>query len=147
MKLPNLGRTVLCLLLVVISIGAWSAGTEQDLDAAEEGFIAALLANDRSELEKVLGAEFFYNTATGRSLTKKAFLQYLDAGQLSVQFAARSEVRTTYYEDVAIVSGVYRVEAVLAGKASTSRSRYLHVWYRQNSSWRLVARQVTYLDG
>lgn len=138
---------MLCLLLVVISIGAWSAGTEHDLDAAEEGFIAALLANDRSELEKVLGAEFFYNTATGRSLVKKAFLQYLDAGQLSVQSAARSEVRTTYYEDVAVVSGVYRVEAVIAGKASTSRSRYLHVWYRQNSSWRLVARQVTYLDG
>lgn len=145
MKRPCRKGAMLWMVLALIMPMAWADSTQDALDTAENGFIAALLHQDHEALKGLLTSEFVYNTAQGGSLTKAALLQYLDAGQMRLRSMERSSVHTRTYGTMALVTGIYRVEALQDGEASVSLSRYLHVWQLQNGGWKLLARQVTYL--
>jgi ketosteroid isomerase-like protein len=141
---------VRALLLVVILVAAVpiivnAATIEEELNQLEESRYAALIGGDWQALDALLSDQFFYNTAMGASLTKAAFIEYMQSGAAVVKKGVREESRVQVYGDVALVTGIAHVDVTVKGEDKVLHSRYLHVWTRQNQTWKLVARQATYL--
>ena len=140
--------SVLSLLAIVVALSpcASNAATvEEDLNVLENRRYDALIGGDWQALDALLADEFFYNTAAGASLTKSAFVDYMKSGAAVVRKAVREEAKVRDYGEVALVTGVAHVEVTLKGEDKTLHSRYLHVWAKDGQSWKLVARQATYL--
>ncbi len=122
-----------------------AATADEELNQLEESRYAALIGGDWQALDALLSNEFFYNTATGASLTKAAFIEYMQSGTSVVKKAVREDSRVHLYGDVALVTGIAHIDVTVKGEDKTLHSRYLHVWTRQSQGWKLVARQSTYL--
>lgn len=133
-------------ILAAVAPSTALAGTvEDELNRLEEARYTALIGADWQSLDTLLADEFFYNTGTGASLAKPAFLDYMKSGAAVVRKAIREETRVREYGDVALVTGIAHVDVTLKGEDKTLHSRYLHVWTRQGDGWHLAARQATYL--
>jgi len=129
---------------LVPRVGA-AATVEEQLNVLEQRRYDALIGADWQALDKILGEEFFYNTAGGASMTKSAFLDLMKSGAAVVRKAARDEATVRQYGEVALVTGTAHVDVTLKGEDKTLHSRYLHVWQKDGQGWKLVARQATYL--
>jgi ketosteroid isomerase-like protein len=133
------------IVLALLPRAGVAATVEEDLNALEQRRYEALIGADWRALEAILGDEFFYNTANGASLTKSAFVDLMKSGAAVVRKAVRDEAMVREYGEVALVTGVAHVDVTLKGEDKTLHSRYLHVWVRNGQTWKLVARQATYL--
>ncbi|MBK6553020.1 MAG: nuclear transport factor 2 family protein [Rhodocyclaceae bacterium] len=133
------------LALMLAPVAAGAASVEEQLNQLEEQRHQALVSGNWHDLAALHGDEFFYNSATGTSLTKKAFIGYMKSGAVRVKRATREPAAVRVHGNTAVVTGVERVEATVEGKDKTVSSRYLHVWANEAQGWRLVARQATYL--
>ena len=125
-------------------VGA-AATVEEELNVLEQRRYQALIAGDWQALDALLSDEFFYNTAAGALLTKDAFVDFMKSGAVVVKKAVREDAGVREYGNVALVTGVVHVDVTLKGEDKTINTRYLHVWVRDGQSWKLVARQATYL--
>ena len=132
-------------LATVVPSSALAGAVEDELNRLEEARYAALIGADWQAFDALLADDFIYNTAGGAALTKPALLEYLKSGAAVVKRAAREDAVVRDYGDIALVAGVAHVDAIMKGEDKTLHSRYLHVWKRQGDTWRLVARQATYL--
>ena len=142
----NLAARVLSLwVTLLVVLPATAATVEEELNQLEERRYEALIGGDWQALEALLADEFFYNTASGASLSKSAFLDYMKSGAAIVKRAAREDAKVRGYGDVALVTGIVHIDVTLKGEDKTLHSRYLHVWVTGPAGWKLVARQATYL--
>jgi len=140
--------SVLSLLTIVVALlpgAAISASIEEELNVLENRRYDAMIGADWQSLDALLADEFFYNTATGALMTKNAFIELLKSGTAVVKKAVRDEAKVRDFGDVALVTGVAHIDVKLRGEDKTLHSRYLHVWAKDGQSWKLIARQATYL--
>lgn len=124
---------------------ALAATVEEELNVLEQKRYEALIGADWQALDTLLSDEFFYNTAAGLLLTKNTFIDFMKSGAAVVKKATREDAGVRQYGDVALVTGVAHVDVSVKGEDKTLHSRYLHVWVKDASGWKLVARQATYL--
>ena len=134
--------TIVLTLLPRVGIAATIA---EELNVLEERRYAALIGADWQALDALLSDDFFYNTGGGALLTKNDFVDLMKSGVAVVRKASREEAGVRQYGEVALLTGVAHVDVTLKGEDKTLHSRYLHVWVKEGESWRLVARQATYL--
>ena len=120
-------------------------GTEEDLNQLEDKRYTALIAGDWAAVDALLADEFFYNQGGGGSVTKADFLGYMKAGDAKVKKAVREDTKIRLYGDIAVITGITHVDVTLKGEDKILHSRYLHVWAKKGDSWKLVARQATYI--
>lgn len=120
-------------------------GTEEDLNRLEDMRYTALIAGDWATVDALLADEFFYNQGGGGTVTKAAFLDYMKAGDAKVRKAVREDAKIRLYGDVALVTGIAHLDVTLKGEDKLLHARYLHVWVKKGGSWKLVARQATYI--
>jgi ketosteroid isomerase-like protein len=118
---------------------------EEDLNQLEDKRYTALIERDWGTVDALLADEFFYNQGGGGSVTKAGFLGYMKAGDAKVRKAVRENTDIRLYGDTAVVTGIAHVDVTLKGEDKVLHSRYLHVWVKKGDSWKLVARQATYL--
>jgi ketosteroid isomerase-like protein len=135
----------LALALVLIVRGSAAADLDAEINALEEARYAALLAGDSHAFANLLGEDFFYNTATGLTLTKDQYVTQIRTGDVKVRAVRREPAKVFAYGDLALITGVSHVDVTVNGEDKTLDSRYLHVWARQSTGWKLVARQATSL--
>jgi hypothetical protein len=135
----------LAVLLSAVPAAGFAATLDEELNRLEEQRYEALIGADWSALDALLGEEFFYNTASGASLTKPGLIDYLKSGAVKVRKAVREDTKVRLHGDIALVTGITHVDVTMKGEDKTLHSRYLHVWAKDGQSWKLVARQATYL--
>ena len=136
---------VLLIALMLLPVTSRAGAVEDQLNKLEEQRYQALVGGNWNDLDAILTDDFFYNTATGASLTKLAFIDYMKSGAVVVTRAIRDSATVRAYGNVALVTGVVHVDATVKGEEKTLHSRYLHVWVNEAQGWRLAARQATYL--
>ena len=136
---------VLLFALMLFSTAPRAGTVEEQLNQLEEQRYQALVGGNWNDLDAILTDDFFYNTATGASLTKVAFIDYMKSGSVIVKRAVRDSTTVRTYGNVALVTGIVHVDATVKGEEKTLHSRYLHVWVNEAQGWRLAARQATYL--
>ena len=141
-----IARSVALLLLAMLMFGRAAASPDEDeIETLEARRYAVLIAGDWDAFESMLADEFFYNQAGGKSVTKAAYLQTLRSGSTKVRRAEREKPSMRRYGDVMVVTGIAHVDVTLNGEDKTLHSRFLHVWVRQGSGWKLAARQATFM--
>jgi ketosteroid isomerase-like protein len=112
--------------------------------AAERRFFDALLAADVAVLDQTLAADFMLiDVMTGGETLKPALLAVIGSGQLRFDAVEVVESRVRWYGDSAVVTGQTRMTGRFGETPFTTRSRYTHVYVRQEGTWRLAAAQGT----
>lgn len=146
-KMKNTMRAFwfLAVLLSAVPGAGLAASLEDELNLLEERRYEALIGADWPALEALLADDFLYNTAAGALLSKPGLIDYLKSGVVKVRKAVRDETQVRDHGDIALVTGVAHVDVTAKGEDKTLHSRYLHVWKRDGQSWKLLARQSTYL--
>ena len=135
----------LCAVLFVAQSKVSFSATEEDLNQLEEKRYAALIAADWPALDSLLADEFFYNQASGASVTKAAYVDFMKGGEANVKKAVREDTKIRLYGDNALVTGITHIDVTLKGEDKVLHVRYLHLWVKKNDTWKLAARQATYL--
>jgi hypothetical protein len=97
------------------------------------------IAKNRSEIEKMLGAEFFYNQPDGTYKDRTAYIE--STLKDSMTQAERYNVKIEVIGDTAIVQGNAKVLVNLEGELTPFDLRYMNVWVFRDGRWQLVARQ------
>lgn len=115
------------------------AGPIEDVNKAEDYRYTVEIAKNRPEIEKILGAEFFYNQPDGTYKTRSAYIE--STLKDSMTHAERYNVKTEVIGNTAIVQGNAKVLVDLEGKLTPFDLRYLNVWVYRDGRWQLVARQ------
>jgi ketosteroid isomerase-like protein len=120
------------------------AGSEEDIDQAEEARYAAMIGVDMDRFAALLADEFLYHQPTGKVATKASYIESFKTGNVKLKSAERYDVKTHVYGDTATVTGSTRVDVVLDGQERQVDLRFLDVWVKRDGRWQLVARQSAF---
>jgi ketosteroid isomerase-like protein len=147
-------RSVLILLLNLVLVGIYQlhaaaqAQTQSDLEQevakVDEERNQAILHSDVAVLNRILDKDFTLTSSNGQSHTKEELLEDFRSGNLKYSTLEHSEIRVRMFGKIALVSGVSISKFLFKGKPGGGvPRRYLNVYYKEGSEWRLVARQET----
>ena len=131
--------------LVAFTPAVATADTADDIERMEEQRIQAILDVDMPTLYAIYAHDFFYNVASGNSLTRSEYLPMYASGDLKVNMSMGEGRDIRVYGDTAVVTGVVHVNATIKGENRNLHLRYLNVWVKRADGWVLVARQATNL--
>jgi hypothetical protein len=98
---------------------------------------------------KLLGTLFADNLqwihGTARADTKAGMLETIASGRTQYLSIESSDESLRFYGEVALLSGISRIQAKIAGEDRLLQNRYTIVWARTNADWQVVNWQSTTL--
>jgi hypothetical protein len=119
------------------------SGKEGAVSAAVEELRKAMIAGDRSALDKIAAAELSYGHSSGRLENKAEFIEALASGK-----SGFSEIKTEG-ETIKIVDKTALVRHTFNGTRRKDGDKVklytLLVWLQQGDQWKLLARQAAKL--
>jgi ketosteroid isomerase-like protein len=136
---------LILMVLAALVPGTAVADSADDIGRLEQRRIQAILDVDMPALYAIYADEFFYNTASGVSLTRAEYLPRYESGDLKVNKSTGEGREVHVYGDTAVVTGIVHVDATIKGENTNLHLRYLNVWVKRGNGWVLVARQATNL--
>jgi ketosteroid isomerase-like protein len=128
------------LLMLSLSVSAQETA-EQQILKLEDRWTDALVKADMDFLGRLYTDDIVYTHTNGTVNTKAEVLNAIQAGKAKYLSVERSDVRTQDFGDTVIVT----FRAVIKVNAVTLPSRIIHVFVRQNGSWKMAAYQSTRL--
>ena len=123
------------------SAGAQSAADEAALAQAIETLRKAQFDADKAKLEQVTAAQISYGHSDGRVENKEQFINGVVTRKQVVKSLTFPELKVAVVGNAAIARHIYLSESERDGKATTTRIGALQVWQKQDSGWKLLARQ------
>jgi ketosteroid isomerase-like protein len=117
---------------------------QSDVLAADGRFFAALIAADTHALDRLLVDDFvLVDVLRGGEFSKSELVGALGMGQVRFEGVDASEARVRIYGDAAVVNGRTHMRIRMGENSVEVRSRYTHVFVRQDGEWRFVTAQGT----
>jgi ketosteroid isomerase-like protein len=118
-----------------------------DALAADRQFFRALIDGDRQALDRILSDDFILiDVMSGSEITKPAFLEAIDLGQVSFEAIESANSRVRHYQTTAVITGSTQIKGLLGDEPFAISSRYTHVFVAQQGEWRLVTAQGTLIS-
>ena len=117
------------------------AGDEAAVTQSIETLRQGILQQDKAKLDQVAAAQISYGHSDGRSETKEQFINGVMNRKQVQKSLAFPDLKVTTVGNVAIARHIYLGESELDGKQTTTRIGALQVWQKQDTGWKLVARQ------
>jgi hypothetical protein len=117
--------------------GADEAALAQNIETLRVG----ILQQDKAKLDQVAASQISYGHSDGRVETKEQFINGVMNRKQTQKSLAFPELKVATVGNVAIARHIYLGESELDGKQSTTRIGALQLWQKQDSGWKLVARQ------
>jgi ketosteroid isomerase-like protein len=123
-------------------------GKESDVAAAVESLRKAMIAGDRTLLDKLTVAELSYGHASSRMETKAEFIDALVSGRATGK-SGHTAIELTN-QAITVLGNTAIVRHDLAGTrrdgAGVMKLRILQIWMEQpDRQWKLIARQAVTL--
>jgi hypothetical protein len=117
--------------------GADEAALAQSIEALRQG----ILQQDKAKLEQVAASQISYGHSDGRTETKEQFINGVMNRKPHQKSLAFPELKMFVVGNTAVARHIYLGESELDGKQSTTRIGALQIWQKQDSGWKLLARQ------
>ena len=118
-------------------------GKEGAVLAAVEAWRKAMIAADRSALDKVTAAELSYGHSSGRVETKAEFIEALVSGKSGFSAIELAGQTVSVLDRIAIVRHTFN--ATRRKEGDKVKLFTLLVWTQQQDQWKLLARQAAKL--
>ncbi|AIO34988.1 nuclear transport factor 2 family protein [Burkholderia pseudomultivorans] len=118
---------------------------EQRILAREQERAQAMIRADIETLSDILSDSLVWVHSSARVQSKSEFLQTLgarDTRYLDIEF---DDCVVRIYGGAAVVTGLARMRAEIAGTEKSLRNRYTAVWSREGGRWRMISWQSTAL--
>ena len=118
-------------------------GKEGAVSAAVEAWRKAIIAADRSALDKLTAAELSYGHSSGRLENKAEFIEALVSGKSSFSAIELEGQTVNVVDKIAIVRHVFN--GTRRKEGDKVKLFNLTIWLQQQDQWKLVARQAAKL--
>lgn len=114
-----------------------------ELEALDDRRAAATVAKDRAALEALLADDLRYVHSSATDEDKATFVGRACTGWYD--YRALTPIRREWrvWGDTALCNGDVRIQVVVKGAEKDFKSRYLQVWRRDASGWRMASWQST----
>jgi ketosteroid isomerase-like protein len=117
---------------------------ETDALAAETSFFTALLAGDAEKLQHLLTDDFMLiDVMSGSEISKEALVGLVGAKQLVFHKIDHIEAKARLYGDTAVITGRTLMGVSMGEMAGEVKSRYTHVFVKQDGAWHFASAQGT----
>ena len=113
------------------------AAVNQSIEALREG----ILKQDKAKLDQVCASQISYGHSDGRVQNKQEFIDGVINRKPVQKSLTFPELKVFVAGNLAVARHIYLGESELEGKQSTTRIGALQVWQKQDSGWKLLARQ------
>ncbi len=118
------------------------AADEETPAEAVEAFHRAMMANDQAEFNTLCAAQLSYGHSTGKIQTKEEFIADATSGKSTWKKLEFANPRNTVAGVNAISRFTLTGEMESDGKVTSVNLGVLMVWQKQESAWKLLARQA-----
>jgi len=118
-------------------------GKESAVSAAVEAWRKAMIAADKSALDKLTTAELSYGHSSGRVETKAEYIEALVSGKSSFSAIALDGQTINVVDKIAIVRHVFN--ATRRKEGDQVKLCNLTIWLQQQDQWKMLARQAAKL--
>ena len=118
-------------------------GKEGAVSAAVEAWRKAIVAADKSALDKLTAAELSYGHSSGRLENKAEFIEALVSGKSSFSAIELEGQTVNVLDRIAIVRHVFN--GTRRKEGDKVKLFNLTIWLQQQDQWKLVARQAAKL--
>jgi len=118
-------------------------GKESAVSAAVEALRKAMIAADKSALDKLSMAELSYGHSSGRLENKAEFIEALTSGKSGFSAIELSGQTVSVVDKVALVRHVFN--ATRRKEGDKVKLFNLTIWMQQQDQWKLLARQAAKL--
>lgn len=117
-------------------------GTARAAETAppDDAFFAAISTNPEA-LENLLAERFTYRTSRSSTIGKQALIDELCSGRTRVNDPQLTDSSSTTRGDTTVSVGVVTLRAISSEGEQIIRSRFTHVWVRQQNRWQLLFRE------
>lgn len=132
-------------LLALVADGTGAAPPREDPAAlaAQDTRFAAMVAADLPRLSEMLDDSLTYHHSNGSVETKAQFLDAIRNGVLRYHTLEVIERRVRRFGEVAIITGVVRLQATNRGETLDVKLRFTDTYARRDARYRLVSWQST----
>ena len=118
-------------------------GKENAVTAAVESLRKAMVAGDKSSLEKLAMDELTYGHSSGRLENKAEFIGTLTSGKAGFSAIELSDQTVNVVDKIALVRHVFN--GTRRKEGDKMKLSILTVWMQQQDQWKLLARQAAKL--
>jgi ketosteroid isomerase-like protein len=135
--------TAIFLLQILLVEHAFSddvAAAQSALDFQSARF-KAMIDEDMESLEQFLADDLTYSHTTGWTETKSEFLSTVESRKIDYVSMSPEDVEVRVYGDVAVMTGLSRMQGAVGDREVSFKIRFLDVSRRIGDSWQLVAWQ------
>jgi hypothetical protein len=116
---------------------------KKELSNLEDSRCAAMIHADGDALSRLLDDDLVWTHSSARLDTKASFLQGLKEGGTRYLTINRSEETIRVHGNLAVITGIADLQAVLKGEQRQLRNRYTNIWVKRDGAWKMVAWQST----
>lgn len=134
---------MLTLLLAFALQAQAPARDEAAILAAQDARFAAMVKGDASYLETALDPSLTYHHSSGSAQTKAEFMGSIRAGALKYKALDVIERKVRRVGAIAIVTGIFRLQATNNGEIIDSKARFTDVYENKDGRWVQLAWQNT----
>src|SRR5262245_58458403 len=125
---------------------ATTTGVEAEMLRADDRGFEAMKKGDWAALDAALSDELTYVHSTARQESKAEHIANLRSGKPHYRGIAPRDRRVRVVGNVGIVNGVSNMHVERDGKENRFTVRYLAVYAKAGSDWRMIAWQSTRQD-
>jgi hypothetical protein len=127
-----------------------TAGAPANAQSADEAAVAkaidalsnAIVAAEKTALEKITWPELSYGHSAGRVENQKQFIDALVTKQSVITAIDNVKMDTSLVGDIAISRGTMTFMVAGAGAPTKADLTLLLIWQKRGSEWKLLARQA-----
>lgn len=119
------------------------AGTVAELRALSDRWDEAIVRQDRKAIEANMSEDFRQIDGNGNVETRRSFVEDLMSPDLRIAPYRVEDFEVRVYGDTALLSGRTHMRGQYKGKAFSTHYRYIDVYVRGASGWKIVSVQIT----
>ena len=113
------------------------AAVAQSIETLRRGILEA----DKAKLDQVAASQISYGHSDGRVQNKAEFIDGVMTRKQVQKSLTFPELKVFVAGNTAVARHIYLGESELDGKQTSTRIGALQVWQKQDSGWKLLARQ------
>jgi uncharacterized protein (TIGR02246 family) len=142
MRRARLVTAVFVLLSSVTGLRAQNpapASAEQEVIAAEHGWVDAALAHDANAFAAYVADEYVELVPGARTVDKETWVKHIRSGNTKYESVEIHNLVVHVYGNTAVVIGDFSQKATSAGKDRSATGKYVNTWVKRDNRWQVVA--------